>query len=194
MSSLDTLNLENLHLAALNSIPGLGPKRLTSLYNKSQSWRAAWQANPKLWQSIKIPNASQIYWQKQQKNFNFSIFLVQEIIKQGGLILSEYSPNASPIKSNFILRNCLLAAFSPITLVIEANLKSGSMTTARFDQKMKRSLYTVPGNIFNNQASGCHKLIQEGAKLCSNYMNICGNEEVPNIPTINNLSVLDTAA
>ncbi|MCF7860205.1 DNA-processing protein DprA [Patescibacteria group bacterium] len=295
MSSLKQNNAEKLYLAALTSVPGLGPKRLQKLKQAMNTWQSVWEADIKCWQELKISIQIQNLWQERRKKFNFSVLekslehsqtvlidqhhhlypasfmdlasppillyargtwpksnkqitiigsrqpsiygtealkmivaplikagygtvsgmalgldslahnlslelgghttaiigsgldyiyprenfgLAQEIIKQGGLVLSEYYLNTPPLKANFILRNRLLAAMSSATLLIEANLKSGSMITARYAQKLQRQLYAVPGNIFNQQAAGCHQLIKNGAILCNQASDILGVTDI----------------
>jgi len=93
--------------------------------------------------------------------------LSKRILDQGGLLISEYSPLSPPLKANFIQRNRLLAAISEATLVLEAQAKSGSIITANLARQLNKKVYAVPGNIFNNQAAGCHDLIRQGAQLAS---------------------------
>ena len=286
---------DDLFLAALAALPGLGPKRLARLYRHSGTWQAAWEASESAWHEEKIPIISIRAWQNKKSIFSPEKFasylqishtllitsqhpdypagfkdlenpppllyargtwpkakkiitvigsrqptpygeaaaarfvpylatagyslasglaigldtcvhrlslinkghtiailgsgldyvypknnksLALEIINRGGLLLSEYPPTAAPLKANFIQRNRLLAAIAEITLVLEAGLKSGSILTARTAKKLGRTVYAVPGNIFSSEAAGCHRLIQENARLAESPTDICPGKTI----------------
>ena len=91
--------------------------------------------------------------------------LAEEIIKKGGLWLSQYPPK-TPIKvSNFRERDRLMAALSVGTLVIEGKSKSGTKITASYAADFNRDGFAVPGPIDLPTAIGPAELIQQGAKL-----------------------------
>jgi DNA processing protein len=86
-------------------------------------------------------------------------------IAQDGLVASEYPLGAFAKPDNFPRRNRLIAGISQGTLVVEAALESGSLITARMAVECGRDVFAIPGSIHSPQSSGCHRLIQEGAKL-----------------------------
>jgi DNA processing protein len=93
---------------------------------------------------------------------NQSLF---QIIASQGLLISEY-PIGSIIKPHFFRqRNRLIAALSIGTLVVEAALRSGSLTTAKYANDLGREVFAIPNSIRRPQALGCHQLIKDGAKL-----------------------------
>lgn len=91
--------------------------------------------------------------------------LRQRIIDEGGCVISEFWLGMPPRKHQFPQRNRIIAALSSVTLVVEANIRSGSLITANLAADMGRDVMAVPGSIRNPLAEGCHHLIQQGAKL-----------------------------
>jgi len=91
--------------------------------------------------------------------------LARHIVEGGGLIASEFFPGTPAKRFHFPQRNRLIASVATGTLVVEASLKSGTLITANLAANMGRDVFAVPGNISNSQTSGCHALIQQGAKL-----------------------------
>ncbi len=88
-----------------------------------------------------------------------------ERIAAEGLVVSEYSLGTPPLRENFPQRNRLIAGLTRGTLVVEANLQSGSLITARLAVECGREVFAIPGSIHAPQSKGCHALIKQGAKL-----------------------------
>ncbi|MFC4697316.1 DNA-processing protein DprA [Enterococcus aquimarinus] len=90
-------------------------------------------------------------------------YLFQEM-KQKQLVLSEY-PLGTPIKKHhFPMRNRIIAGLTQGTCVIEAKERSGSLITAQLALDNGKEVFAIPGEILSGQSSGCHRLIQDGAK------------------------------
>lgn len=91
--------------------------------------------------------------------------LIEKILKNGGLIISEYSLGTPAMPYHFPLRNRLIAGLSDGILVIEAPIESGALITANFGLKYGKEIFVIPGEIIKKNFEGSHNLIKQGAKL-----------------------------
>lgn len=86
-------------------------------------------------------------------------------ISEHGAIVSEFAPGVEGKPDHFPRRNRIIAGLALGTLVVEAGLQSGSLTTARMTVEAGREVFAIPGSIHNPLAKGCHRLIRDGARL-----------------------------
>lgn len=89
--------------------------------------------------------------------------LAEEIIEQGGTLLSEFEPSFRATNWSFPQRNRIMAGISNAILVVEAEQKSGTLITSRLAVEYNRDVLTIPGNIFSPQSEGPHMLLRLGA-------------------------------
>lgn len=92
-----------------------------------------------------------------------NIGLAKDIIKKGGLIITEYGLGVGPRKMHFPSRNRIISGIAEKVVVVEAGEKSGSLITAEFALEQGKDVYAVPGNITSLQSKGTNSLIKEGA-------------------------------
>ncbi|GHE21895.1 DNA-processing protein DprA [Halomonas urumqiensis] len=83
----------------------------------------------------------------------------------GGLLLSEHPPGTVARPGFFPRRNRIVTGLSLGVLVVEAAEQSGSLVSARLAGEQGREVFALPASIHNPQASGCLRLLREGAVL-----------------------------
>jgi DNA processing protein len=93
-------------------------------------------------------------------------------IARDGLLVSEHPPGCAPTRSRFLVRNRLIAALSVGTVVVEAALRSGSLTTARQAREQGRYVMAVPGPVTAAMSEGCHKLLRNGANCVTSAADV----------------------
>ncbi len=92
---------------------------------------------------------------------NASLF--GEVLAAGGVIVSESPPGAQPLRHRFLARNRIIAGLSVATVVAEAPVRSGAISTARHAMGIGRPVGAVPGPITSPRSAGCHMLMRSHA-------------------------------
>lgn len=91
--------------------------------------------------------------------------LMNDILKTGGAIITEYSQNTEATSDKFLRRNALVSGLSIGTLIIEAGYRSGTSVTARLTKEQGKKVFCIPSSLENAKGVGTNRLIQKGAKL-----------------------------
>ena len=91
--------------------------------------------------------------------------LYERIIKNDGLIVTEYVIGTKPCKINFPARNRIISGLSDAIVVVEAGLRSGALITADFGLEQGKEIFAIPGNINSFNSQGTNELIKQGAVL-----------------------------
>lgn len=89
--------------------------------------------------------------------------LAEDIIQNGGCLISEYLPHFRAQLWSFPKRNRIMAGIAQATLVIESDRYSGSQITARLALEYNREVCAIPSSILDTEKQGANLLIQQGA-------------------------------
>lgn len=103
--------------------------------------------------------------------------LAEQIVQQGGALISEYPSGARVFPSNFLERNRIIAGMSDGVLVAQAGERSGSLATARYALEENRDVMAFPGDVLDPSCAGTNRLIREGATLVSSAQDIFDSYE-----------------
>ncbi|HOB89810.1 MAG TPA: DNA-processing protein DprA [Candidatus Colwellbacteria bacterium] len=98
--------------------------------------------------------------------------LAERILAKGGAIVSEYPGDTPGYKENFLRRNRIISGLCEAIVVVEAPIRSGSISTANFAAEQGREVFVIPGPINHPNYAGSHKLIRDGARLVASAKDI----------------------
>ncbi len=102
------------------------------------------------------------------------VLLAQEIVQNGGTLISEMEPEqkasllmhdtaAKKVFFSFPRRNRIMAGMCHAVLIVEAEIKSGTLITSKLATEYNREVLTIPGSIFSPHSDGPHMLLRLGA-------------------------------
>jgi len=84
-----------------------------------------------------------------------------EQIVESGLVISEYPLGTQPHSYNFPERNRIISGISSSVLVTEAGENSGSLITLGCAIEQNKSIYVVPGSIYNKKCNGSNRALNK---------------------------------
>ena len=90
--------------------------------------------------------------------------LAGRVIGRGALV-TEFPVGTPPRAPYFPLRNRLISGMSDAVVVVEARIRSGSLTTARHAANQGVEVWAVPGELGKRTSEGPLLLLREGAGL-----------------------------
>ena len=91
--------------------------------------------------------------------------LYNQILENGGGIISEFPPGMPPKAGHFPARNRIISALADVVLIVEARERSGSLITAGFALDQGKAVYALPGQVDQSLSQGCNQLIFDGAGI-----------------------------
>ncbi len=108
--------------------------------------------------------------------------LYERILGGGGALVSEYPMGTPPRPWRFPERNRIIAGLSDRLVVVEAPLRSGAMSTARYALEYGREVWAVPGRISDAVCAGSNRLLFDGAHplvSVSEFASLGGGGQLP---------------
>ncbi len=100
--------------------------------------------------------------------------LFEEILRRGAVV-TEFPPTTPPVGRNFPIRNRIISGLSQGTVVVEGDLRSGAMITARTAILQGRDIYAFPGNVGETNSAGTNQLISDGAAIVLSARDVLEN-------------------
>lgn len=88
-------------------------------------------------------------------------------------VVSEYFPGTRPEKWQFPARNRIISGMTQGTLVVEGDITSGSLITAKLAFEQSRNVFAIPGSLESTTSDGPNDLIARNmAQLTRNYQDV----------------------
>lgn len=82
-----------------------------------------------------------------------------EMVRGGGMLLTDYRSSTPIHKGNFLARNRIVAGLCDALIVVESASKGGALVTARLAAGYNRDVFALPGRISDKYSAGCNSLI-----------------------------------
>lgn len=85
--------------------------------------------------------------------------LARKMVDNGGAVITEYRYHTRALPQRFVARNRIVAGMSKGAIVVESPKKGGALITANIAFEYGRSLFAVPGRMYDQTSEGCNRLI-----------------------------------
>lgn len=85
----------------------------------------------------------------------------QQIIDEGGALISEFSSEDNFDRNNFLKRNRIIAGLTHASVIVESGERGGSLNTAEIANSYNREVFSFPGRIGDKFSIGCNRLIKK---------------------------------
>ena len=90
-----------------------------------------------------------------------------------GCLVTEFFQKVFADKNNFVRRNRIIAGLCDATLVVESDIKGGSLITAEIANSYSRDVFALPGRNTDRYSLGCNMLIKSHqAQLIESFADI----------------------
>jgi DNA processing protein len=86
--------------------------------------------------------------------------LAKDMLEYGG-VLSEFPSGTLLDRTNFPVRNRVVAGMSDITVIVESDIKGGGMITAYIAASYNREVAAIPGRVYDSKSGGPNHLIKK---------------------------------
>lgn len=93
------------------------------------------------------------------------IALFDQIVGQGGVVITPFACTFEPLPGNFPARNRIISGLCQSVVIVQGEHKSGAAITAQFALDQGRQVYAIPGEIDNPLSALPHSLIHQGAEI-----------------------------
>ncbi|MCL2574708.1 MAG: DNA-processing protein DprA [Defluviitaleaceae bacterium] len=99
-------------------------------------------------------------------------FQLHRKIAENGCLITEFLPSYMPRRWAFAARNRIIAGMADILIIIEAEAKSGTLTTADHALAQGKEVFAVPGKITDKKSEGTNNLIKQGAHILTSSKDV----------------------
>ena len=85
--------------------------------------------------------------------------LASDIVKSGGMLLTEYYYGEPVSRNNFPRRNRIVAGLCDALIVAQSKIQGGALITVDYSIGYKRDVFAFPGRVSDKLYMGCNNLI-----------------------------------